>query len=127
MWRPPGSTLPAPPSKHPDRGIGVFFQFGASDGVANPIKYAYNVGIRWVHMEISGNFVPFLSQQPSLGLGHEDAIELYYTAAITPWFNAALDLQIIDQAFERTLYASGAPLRDMNNAVMLGLRLYTRF
>ena len=95
--------------------------------MANPIKYAYNVGIRWVHMEISGNFVPFLSQQLSLGLGHEDAIELYYTAAITPWFNAALDLQIIDQAFERTLYASGAPLRDMNNAVMLGLRLYTRF
>jgi hypothetical protein len=27
----------------------------------------------------------------------------------------------------RTLYASDAPLRDMNTAVMLGLRLYTRF
>ena len=36
LWSPAGA---------PDRGIGVFFRFGASDGVANPIKYAYNVGI----------------------------------------------------------------------------------
>ena len=36
LWSPEGA---------PDRGIGVFFRFGASDGVANPIKYAYNVGI----------------------------------------------------------------------------------
>jgi porin len=114
LWSPAGA---------PDRGIGVFFRFGASDGVANPIKYAYNVGIGakglvpgrpcdnfgigWARTELSGNFVPFLRQQLRLGLGHEDAIELYYNAAITPWLNAALDLQIIDQAFERKLNASG--------------------
>ena len=36
LWSPEGV---------PDRGIGVFFRFGVSDGRANPIKYAYNVGI----------------------------------------------------------------------------------
>ena len=134
LWSPAGA---------PDRGIGVFFRFGASDGVANPIKYAYNVGIGgkglvpgrpcdtfgigWARTELSGNFVPFLRQQLRLGLGHEDAIELYYTAAITPWFSAALDLQIIDQALERTLDASGSRLRDVNTAVVLGLRIYSRF
>jgi len=131
------------PAGHPDQGIGVFFRFGASDGVANPIKYAYNVGIGgkgivpgrpsdnfgigWARTELSGNFVPFLSQQLRLGLGHEDAIEMYYNASFAPWFSAALDLQIIDQALERTLNASGNGLRDMNTAVVLGLRFYTRF
>jgi hypothetical protein len=52
---------------------------------------------------------------------------MYYNAAITPWFSAALDLQIIDQAFEKTLNSSGSGLRDMNTAVVVGLRLYTRF
>jgi porin len=134
LWSPEGV---------PDRGIGVFFRFGASDGVANPIKYAYNVGlgakglvpgrpcdnfgIGWARTELSDNFVPLLRQQLRLGLGHEDAIELYYNALITPWLNATLDLQIIDQALERTLQASGAALRDMHTAVVLGLRVYARF
>jgi porin len=134
LWSPEGV---------PDRGIGVFFRFGVSDGVANPIKYAYNVGIGgkglvpgrpcdnfgigWARTELSGNFVPFLRQQLRLGLGHEDAIEMYYNAEITHWLNAALDLQIIDQALERTLDASGSRLRDMHTAAVLGLRVYSRF
>jgi porin len=134
LWSPEGA---------PDRGIGVFFRFGASDGVANPIKYAYNVGIGakglvpgrpcdnfgigWARTELSGNFFPFLRQQLRLGLGHEDAIELYYNAMLTPWLSAALDLQVIDQALERQLNASGAQLQDLNTAVVLGLRVYARF
>jgi porin len=86
-----------------------------------------NFGIGWARTELSGNFVPFLRQQLRLGLGHEDAIELYYNAAITPWLNAAFDLQIIDQAFERKLNASGSQIRDLNTAVVLGLRVYSRF
>jgi porin len=121
----------------------VFFRFGASDGVANPVKYASNVGIGakglwswrpcdnfgigWARTVLSDNFVPLLRQQLRLGLGHEDAIELYYNAAITPWFNAALDLQIIDQALERRLDASGSQIRDLNTAVVLGMRVYARF
>jgi len=131
------------PAGVPDRGIGVFFRFGASDGVANPVKYAYNVGIGakglfpwrpcdnfgigWARTELSGNFVPFLRQQLRLGLGHEDAIEMYYNAEITHWLSAALDLQIINQALERKLTASGSQLSDLNTAVVLGLRVYSRF
>jgi porin len=131
------------PEGHPDRGIGVFFRFGASDGVANPIKYTYNVGIGskglvpgrpsdtfgvgWARTELSEHFVPFLRQELRLGLGHEDAIELYYNAAIAHWLNAALNLQIIDQALARTLDASGTQLRDLGTAVIVGLRVYARF
>jgi porin len=134
LWSPQGA---------PDRGIGVFFRFGASDGVANPIKYAYNVGvggkglvpgrpcdnvgIGWARTELSGNFVPFLRQQLRLGLGHEDAVELYYNAELTHWLSAAFDLQIIEQALERTLNASGSQLQDLHTAVVLGLRVYARF
>jgi porin len=131
------------PEGHPDRGIGIFFRFGATDGVANPIKYTYNVGIGgkglvperpsdtfgigWARTELSGNFVPFLRQRLRLGLGHEDAIELYYNAAFTPWISAALDLQIIDQALARTFDASEARLTDLETAVVVGLRVYARF
>jgi porin len=86
-----------------------------------------NFGIGWARTELSGNFVPLLRQQLRLGLGHEDAIELYYNAAITPRFNATLDLQIIAQALERRLAVSGLQLRDLDTAVVLGLRVYARF
>jgi porin len=134
LWSPEGA---------PDRGIGVFFRFGATDGVANPIKYTYNVGIGakgllpwrpcdnfgigWARTEFSDNFLPFLRQRLRLGLGHEDAIEMYYNAAITPWLNAALDLQLIDQALARKFDASGTRLVDMGPAVVAGLRVYARF
>ena len=88
LWSPQGK---------PDRGIGMFFRFGASDGVANPVKYAYNVGLGgkgivpgrpldsfglgWAHTQISGNFVPFLREQLDLGLSKEDAVEMYYNAS----------------------------------------------
>jgi porin len=118
LWSPEGV---------PDRGIGVFFRFGASDGVANPVKYAYNFGIGWARTELSGNFVPFLRQRLRLGLDKEDAIELYYNAEITHWLNATLDLQIIDQALEKRLDASSIALRELPTAVVLGLRVYARF
>lgn len=134
LWSPEGV---------PDRGIGVFFRFGVSDGRANPIKYAYNVGIGakglllwrpcdtfgigWARTELSDNFVPLLRQQLRLGLGHEDAIELYYNAALTRWLTATLDLQIIEQALAKTLDGSGSQVRDLPTAVVLGLRVYARF
>ena len=127
----------------PDRGIGVFFRFGVSDGRANPIKYAYNVGIGakglllwrpcdtfgigWARTELSDHFVPLLRQRLRLGLGHEDAIELYYNAALTRWLGATLDLQIIEQALAKTLDGSGSQVRDLSTAVVLGLRVYARF
>src|SRR5262245_11854360 len=130
------------PKGEPDKGIGMFFRFGASDGVANPVKYAYDVGlagkgivpgrpqdsfgIGWARTQFSGNFIPFLRQQLDLGFSKEDAVEMYYNASITKWLTATLDLQIINPALKKTLDSAGQ-LKDVNTAVVAGLRLYARF
>jgi len=110
--------------------------------VANPVRYAYNVGIGgkgivpgrpqdsfgigWAHTQLSGNFVPFLRQRLDLGLEKEDAIDMYYNASITKWLTATLDLQIISPALKKTL-GSARQLEDVNTSVVAGLRLYARF
>jgi porin len=133
LWQPKGD---------PKSGIGLFFTFGASDGEANPIKYVYSMGIGgkgvvparphdsfglgWSRTDLSSNFFPFLRQQLRLGLEHENAIEMYYNAAVTRWLNATLDLQIIDTALKKTL-DSGGQLKDVDTAVVAGVRLFVRF
>ena len=133
LWSPEGD---------PNRGVGVFFRFGASDGNPNPVKYAYNVGVSvngmvpgrpkdtlgigWARTQFSGDFVPFLRQRLDLGLSVEDAVEIYYNAAITPWLNMALDLQIVDSGLNKTLNSSNQ-LVNMGTAVVGGLRMYLRF
>jgi hypothetical protein len=52
---------------------------------------------------------------------------MYYNVSITRALNASLDLQIIDPALKKTLDASGRNLRDLNTAVVAGLRIYARF
>ena len=101
--------------------------FGVGGKGLLPWRPCDNFGIGWARSELSGNFVPFLRQQLQLGLGKEDAIELYYNAEITHWLSAALDLQIIDQALERQLKGAETQLSDLNTAVVLGLRVYSRF
>jgi len=133
LWQPAGD---------PKRGIGVFFTFGATDGNPNPIKYSYNMGIGgngvvpgrpndnfgvgWARTEFSSNFVPFLRQRLDLGLDHEDAVEMYYSAALTPWLNATVDLQVVNPGLKKTLDSSNR-LTDVNTAVVAGARLYVRF
>jgi len=130
------------PKDDPSRGVGVFFRFGVSDGVANPIKYTFNVGaggkgvvpgrpfdtfgVGWSRVEFSDNFVPFLRKQLDLGLDREDAIEMYYNVSITRWLNATVDLQIVEPGLKKTLDSSGR-LRDVSTAVIAGLRIYARF
>jgi porin len=134
------------PKGQPDKGIGAFFRFGISDGVANPVKYAYNVGIGgngivpgrpddsfgvgWARTSFSDNLIPFLRDRLGLGLSQEDAVEMYYNVAVTKWLTATVDLQIIDPALKKTLDSSGPlrdRLRDMDTSVVAGLRLYSRF
>jgi hypothetical protein len=45
---------------------------------------------------------------------------------VTPWLNATLDLQVVNPGLKKTLDASGTP-RDVNTAIVPGLRLYVRF
>ena len=133
LWQPAGD---------PKRGVGIFFTFGVADGNPNPIKYSYSMGVGgngaipgrpndrfslgWARTDFSDDFVPFLRQRLNLGLDHEDAIEMFYNAALTPWLNATLDLQVINPGLKKALDSSGN-LKDVDTAVVAGLRLYVRF
>ncbi len=133
LWNPEGD---------PNRGVGVFFRFGVSDGRANPIKYHYNAGIGskgvvpgrprdtfgigWSRLEFSNNLVPFLRQRLNLGLEREDTVELYYDVAVTGWLNATLDLQVVNPGLKKTLGSDGR-LKDVDTAAVAGLRVYARF
>jgi porin len=129
------------PGSDRTKGIGMFFRFGASDGEVNPIKYAYNVGfsgngvvpgrpsdtfgLGWSRLQFSNNLVPFLRDTLNLGLDHEDAIELYYNAAVTKWLGLTLDLQIVNPGLQKQL--SNGQLQDVDTAVVAGLRAFIRF
>jgi porin len=133
FWQPEGDSK---------RGLGVFFSFGASDGNPNPIQYAYmmgiggkgvfasrphdNFGIGWARTQFSDDFVPLLRERLGLGLNHEDAIEMYYHAAITPWLHLSPHLQVINSALNKTLDANGQ-LQDMDITVEASLRMNIKF
>lgn len=129
------------PRSDPKRGAGIFFTFGASDGEPNPLQYFYNLGIGgngivpgrpadnfgvgWARTEFSSNFAPLLREKLKLGLTAENAVELYYKAAVTAWLNATVDLQVVDSVLNRTLDSSGH-LTGLNTSLVAGLRLYIR-
>ena len=130
------------PSGDDKRGLGIFFRFGASDGQVNPVKYAYNVGfagngvvpgrpddtfgVGWSRIQFSNNLVPFLRNALNLGLNNEDAVELYYNFAATKWLGLTVDLQIVNPGLKKTL-GSGGQLKDVDTAVVGGLRAFARF
>jgi porin len=131
------------PAGHPDRGVGVFFRFGVSDGRANPIKYHWNAGIGgkgvvpgrpndsfgigWSNVQFSNNLVPFLRQNLNLGLSTENAVEMYYNAALTGWLNLTADLQIVNPGLKKFPNPSGPGESNVSTAVVAGVRVYTRF
>ena len=132
LWQPAGD---------PKRGIGLFFTFGASDGDPNPVQYSYtagvggkgvipgrpndNFGVAWARLQLSDKLVPLLRDTLNLGLDHEDSVEIFYNASITPWLNVSLDLQVINPALQKTATSSG--LKSVDTAVLGGLRMYIRF
>jgi porin len=133
LWQPDGD---------PHRGIGLFFNFGATDGNPNPIKYTYMMGIGgkgvvsgrlhdsfgvgWARTQFSDQFVPLLRERLNLGLGYEDAIELYYTAAITPWLSLSPNLQVINSGLNKALNKTGE-VQVLDTTVEASLRLNVKF
>ena len=125
----------------PNKGLGVFFSFGASDGNPNPIKHSYlaglggkdvvpgrandNFGLGFAYTQFSNDFLPFLRERLNLGLDNEKAFEMYYNAALTAWLDLSGDLQIVYPGFAKTL--TGLQLTDVNTAVVAGLRIRARF
>lgn len=133
LWQPEGD---------PKRGIGVFFNFGATDGNPNPIQYTYmmgvggkgvfsgrpndSFGIGWARTQFSDQLVPLLRERLGLGLDHEDAIEMYYHAAVTPWLHLSPHLQVINSGLNKTLDDNGQ-LQNMDTAVEASLRINILF
>ena len=131
------------PAGDPKRGIGMFFNFGAADGDTNPVKYSYavgiggngvvpgrksdNFGIGWARTQFSDNFVPLLRERFHLGLDQEDAVEMFYNAAITQWLRMSLDLQVINPGLQKTLSDDRNSLKGVDTAVVGGVRMYIRF
>ena len=135
LWQPAGDS---------SRGLGMFFSFGLSDGDANPVRYSYtlglggngivpgrphdNFGVGWSAIDFSGNFVPFLRSRLDIGFDREDAVEMYYNAALTGWLNVTADVQVINPGLGKTLAStSGTQLEDVHPAVVVGVRTYIRF
>jgi porin len=133
LWQPAGDHK---------RGIGMFFSAGVSDGKANPIEHSYSLGlvgkgvvpgrprddfgVGWARTEFSDNFVPFLRDRLNLGLDHEDAVELYYNASVTPWLSITPSLQIISPGLNKALDSSGN-FKDLDTTYMAGVRVGVRF
>jgi porin len=133
LWQPKGD---------PRHGIGMFFSAGISDGKANPIKYSYSLGlvgkgvvpgrprddfgIGWARTEFSDDFVPYLRSTFGLGLDHEDAVEIYYNASVTPWLSVGPSLQIISTALNKALDSSGT-FQDLDTTYIAGVRVGIRF
>jgi porin len=131
------------PDGHPKHGVGLFFAFGASDGNPDPMKYAFVAGIGGkgvvpgrpddsfgfglARTQFSDSFLPFLRQQFNLGLQREDAIEMYYNMAITPWMNLTSDLQIVDSGLNQAISPTTGKLTGIDTAVVAGARLRIRF
>ena len=129
------------PAGDPKHGLGVFFAFGATDGNPNPIQYAFLTGIGgkgvvpgrpddtfglgFGRTQFSSAFVPFLRQRLNLGLQREDAIEMYYNVAVTPWLNVTSDIQFIDPALTKAV-GSGGGLMKVDTAVVAGARIRVR-
>lgn len=130
------------PSGDPKRGIGAFYSIGVSDGRANPVKNSYTLGlvgkgvvpgranddfgIGWSRMKFSDNFVPSLRNTFNLGLNHEDAVEMYYKAAVTPWLSVGPTVQIINSGLNKTMDSSGN-VKGLDTTYLAGVRVGIRF
>jgi len=133
LWQPAGNPM---------GGIGMFFSAGLSDGKANPVKYSYSLGlvgkgvvpgrprddfgIGWARTEFSDDFLTHLRDTFDLGLDHEDAVELYYNAAVTPWLSVSPSLQIISPGLNKALDANGN-FQDLDTTYIAGVRVGIRF
>ena len=108
------------------RSVGLLSEWGYADRETNPYEWICNVslqangligareadsmGISWFYNGLSSDLKNLLS--PPLNVRDLTGVEVYYNAAITPWFHLTTDLQVVEPA-ERNNY---------DTAFILGLR-----
>ena len=111
----------------PTRNWTLNSDLGLTDGDPNPIQWFANlsvvgtspirsrandtIGVGYYHLGASS-----LSVLQTLGFGAENGVELFYNAAVTPWFHVTPDLQVIDPS-----------QRKNSTAVLVGIRARLSF
>lgn len=96
-------------SENPARHWMLHGDYGLTEGNPNPILWFANlslvgaspirsrehdtIGIGYYHLGVSN--LPILKIH---GFGAENGVELFYNAAVTPWFHVTPDVQILDPA-----------------------------
>ena len=114
-------------TQNPARNWTLSGDYGLTDGNPNPIHWFANVslvgnspvrsrendtiGIGYYHLGVS-NFPIFAIH----GVGDENGVEMFYNAAVTPWFHVTPDLQILDPAQHHT-----------TTAILVGIRARLSF
>ena len=108
-----------------NRNIDLLNAWGLADPETNPFEWIVNVqlhgqgllfrreqdtmGVGYFYSGLSGDFERLLN--PVIPVDDLQGVELYYNAAISPWFHLTVDLQVIDPAVVAA-----------DTAVVLGLR-----
>lgn len=107
------------------RKVGLLSQWGLADPETSAYEWVFNVGLQaqgllpsrdqdtmgvgYFYSGLSGDFKGLLN--PPLDLDDLQGVELYYNAAITPYFHLTADIQFVEPAS-----------RANDTAVVLGLR-----
>jgi len=123
---------------NPKHAYGVYTNIGTADNGPSPIRFAANValygsspisnrpldtfGVGYTFTRYSSpvrDFAPVL-----LPIDNDQAVELFYNVAVTPWFNVAPDLQVVFPARDRTLPPNP---QNIDTALVLGIRAKIEF
>ena len=138
------------PKKGEDRGVGLFFRLGVSDGNPNLMKFfsSFGVGGKGVfesrpHDRFGLGYYYMNIDHPSLQgplktvkfLRDEYGFEAFYNFAITPWLMLTPDLQVVRGAQTDQLSIGTGPLgllpridkKSVGTSTILGLRLQMVF
>lgn len=113
--------------QNPGRNIGLLSQWGYADEETSPYEFIMNVslqaqgivpgramdtmGIGYFYSGLSGDFKNLID--PLVPIGDLKGMEVYYNAAVTPWFRLTGDLQVVRPGVEAN-----------DTAIVIGLRAW---
>jgi porin len=115
------------------RSWGLFTNIGVADNGPSPVRVSAAVGLGGSSPLVSRpldtfgigySFVDYSSPVINLAprllpIQPDNAVELYYNIAVTPWFHLTPDLQVLVPARERTLPPNA---QGIDTAVVVGIR-----
>lgn len=96
------------------RNVRLFSAWSIADGDTSPIGWTANVslqgtglirrraadtaGIGWFYTGLGDDFKNLVNPLPAIEVQDVQGIEVYYNAAVTPWFHLTFDFQAVDNA-----------------------------